>query len=445
MNGLSRPQAHTLQNGNCQPVASDTGTDAGFTTDRAASQAMPRSGRAATAWRMLVLSCVMGLSVPACTKEEPAPAPAADGEKKDGEKKEGEQKPAENTAPANGQAAGTAPNAAAPAGAPAAPSLQPTAWATPAAPTAVPQREGSPIILAQFTGNALVPVASKHADKWGAEEVITLDKLPEGKNGKDAAPEVLVAWWNRLDLQAGDKFELIGSKGARGTFVAKRELASADRGGCMGLVIAVPGTVSWVTRPAGSVVPQGEEPAAEQVWAVRAPFKATPAQAVRALTDGEKGSASKALELIRTQLKSAQQPLANGVTWQECDSLNSPTCKGREAGLITLDLEGNGLPDLMATVQVKASNGSHTLESRVLLGVQETSALELGKWSGSAKGGNDENLPQGFAGSLDLTGDGRQELIFHRTMNETENWTVVTAGDKPGQWTELLKTNYEGC
>lgn len=383
----------------------------------------------------LGLVCLLATSLLACSKEEAAPEAAPAQEAKEAaapsDAKAGEAKPAE-------------PAAAAPATAPAT-SLQPTAWAPAVAPKAVTLRPGAPTIVAQFTGKALVPVASKRTDSWLAEEVLTLDKLPEGKNGKDAAPEVLVAWWNRLDIQPGDRFELIGSQGARGAFVARRELASADRGGCMGLVIAIPGTVTWTTKPAGSVTPSGDEEPAEQVWAVRAPFEAGRTQAVRALTDGEKASAGKALEAIRNTIRTAQPALASGVTWQECDSFNAPTCKGRRNAVVTFDLEGNGMPDVMTTVQLKTSNGAQTLESRVLLGVQETSAIQLGKWDGTAKGSNEDMLPPGFAGAMDLTGDGRQELIFHRTVNETENWSVYSAGDKPGQWIELFKTAYEGC
>lgn len=320
-------------------------------------------------------------------------------------------------------------------------SLVAPAWLPLTAPKAVALREGSSAIVGTVLNGVLVPIASKKAGpSWQVEEVLTLDKLPEGKMGKDAAPEVLVAWWNRLDIQADDAFLVFGFRGARGTLTVKRELGSADRGGCMGLVIGVPGSIKWTVKPTPAAEGAGEE----SLWAVRLSHE-VPATSPRALNDAEKQQARLALEQVRGALKNAQAALPEGVSWQECDSVAEPTCKSRRTQGVALDLEGDGKPELLSSVQLRASTGNHIVESRLVLGIQGDKAAVLGRWDALSRSGNEDVLPGQVVGAVDLTGDGRAELIFSKTLNETENWTVFTAGEKPGAWTELFKTNYEGC
>lgn len=320
-------------------------------------------------------------------------------------------------------------------------SLVAPAWSPLTAPKAVALREGSSAILGTVLNGVLVPIASKKTGPaWTVEEVLTLDKLPEGKMGKDAAPEVLVAWWNRLDIQAGDTFSVLGSRGARGTLSVKRELGSADRGGCMGLVIGVPGTLKWTVKP----TPAAEGAGDEVLWAVRLPYE-LPAASPRALNEAEQALAKSTLEQVRGVLKNAQAPLPEGVSWQECDSVSEPTCKSRRTHGLPLDLEGDGKPELLSSVQLRASTGNHIVESRLVLGIPGDKAVVLARWDALSRTGNEDALPGQVVGAVDLTGDGRAELIFSKTLNETENWTVFTSGEKPGVWTELFKTSYEGC
>lgn len=374
------------------------------------------------------------LSLGACTKEETvAPDPAAE-------------KKAEAPA-APGEPAAKPAEAAPVASAPAAPtSAGPTAsaWGPVKAPSPTAAREGSPLIVASFSGNSLVPIASRRADVWTVEEVMSLDTLPEGKMGKDAAPEVLVAWWNRLDLQPGDVFILQGSKGARGTFITKRELASSDRGGCMGLVIGIPGDVKWTVKPSGSTRGSADEEPGETIWAIRGAFEPFGTALGREPSENERLAAKTLLETQRKALKEGAPKLAGDATWQECDSLNDPMCKGRRTAFMPLDLEADGVAEAVATVQLRSSVGAQTLETRVILGLTPAGGVLLGRWDTKKEG--DERLPPAFAGAVDVTGDGRAELFFRRVVNETENWEVFQAApDKPGTWSSLFKTAYEGC
>lgn len=381
----------------------------------------------------------------ACTKEEPS-EPPADAGVKEPAKDATDGAPKDAVAPDSAAKDASAKDPAAAGTATASSAVQFGPWAPLTAPKPVTGgRADSPTVLAQFTGNALVPIATRRGDVWAPEEVLTLDKLPEGKMGKDAAPEVLVAWWNRLDIQADDTFILQGAKGARGTFKVKRELISADRGGCMGLVIAIPGEVKWTVKPTGSTTGANGDAPEEQVWAVRAPFTPNTIGINRELTEPENAGAKKLLESIRGIVKAAQPALPDGATFAECDSLNEPTCKGRRVGFNVLDLEANGSPEMLATLQLRPSNSNGLIETRVLISLTGDKASLLGRWDGFTKNGNEDNLPPLFVGGVDITGDGRAELIFRTISNETENWAILQAGDKPGEWRQLVKTNYEGC
>lgn len=312
------------------------------------------------------------------------------------------------------------------------------------APPAATLREGAPIIFAQYTRGVIVPIASRRGSNWLVEDVLTLDKMPEGVKGKDAHPDVLIEWWKKLDIQNGDTFVLRGDRGADGTFTVKRDFATADRGGCVGLVGAIPGEVKWTVKPKGHA--EGGDAPAEDVWAFRGPWAPRPAALSRDLSKDELQAGK---QLLQQTADAARQSLkGDPAAWQECDSLSDSPCKATRAFPYPVDLEADGKPELVATLQFKPekAGSSSPYDARVLLSLDGKAARVLGKWEGDMSRSGEEGQAPIFAGMLDLTGDGRSEVIFRRVANETENWEIFQAvPDKPGEWQSLFKTQIEGC
>ncbi len=375
-------------------------------------------------WPLVLLSC--------SKDESPAPSPEEQGASTDTEKAQVATKPAEEEL----QPLGTPP---------------PLVAAPPPETNRV--RPGAVTLLAQYTNGVLVPTATLQGTRWVPEEIQTLDKLPEGYRGKDARSDVVRKWWQRLGLEEGDTFMLRGSRGAKGTFTVRFEFATADRGGCVGLVWAIPGEVSWTVKPRGQTHWAAAERKREFIWAFRGPWIPPDTHPDRPLTDEETALARLTLKRIRHSIRKALPPPEGGGKWEECDSLTDPPCPSYRAGLFPVNIDQDQRMEAIATVQFKnpkppagMEHNAVPMESRLLIGLAKDDGYLLGKWDGdSSKMGEAARAPT-FAGALDLTGDGRAELIFRKVEGETENFLVYQASaEKSGRWHLLFRTTTEGC
>jgi hypothetical protein len=297
------------------------------------------------------------------------------------------------------------------------------------------------MMLAQYSGGVLVPIASKTTAAWTLEEIMTLDKMPEGQSGKDNHPEVLLNWWKRLDVQDGDIFQLRGDQGASGTFTFKKGFASASWGGCVGLVWALSGDVKWTVKPKASK--DESEAVGERVWGYRLGWTPRDQMLTTALAPEQVKAGAATLLANR---ETAEQALAAKTPYLGCDSLSEPPCKSSRTLAYTFDLEGDKVPEVLTSYQLRPQSGGKLIEARILLTMLPTGAKLIGRWDMNELRTGDEALPPRFVGMVDLTGDGRGELIFSRVANETENWDVFeSVPDRPGQWKPLFKTEIEGC
>ncbi len=334
---------------------------------------------------------------------------------------------------------------------------QPLGTPPPLVPASPPERTrirpDAITLLAQYTSGVLIPTATLRGNRWVEEDVQTLDKLPEGYRGKDARSDVVRKWWARLGLEQGDTFLLRGSRGAVGSFTIRWDFATADRGGCVGLVWAIPGDVTWTVKPIGQTHWAAPENKREFIWAFRGPWIPPATTLNRKLTEDEVARARSTLAHIRHSIRKALPPPEGGGTWDECDSLTDPPCSSLRAGLFPLDLEQDGRIEAIGTVQFRRPprkgvtlHNAVPMESRLLIGFTTSSGYLLGKWDGdSSKLGEAARAPT-YAGAIDLTGDGRAELIFRQVIAETENFLVYQASpEKAGRWHLLFRTTTEGC
>ncbi len=324
----------------------------------------------------------------------------------------------------------------------------------PILPAAPPERHrlrpGASTLLAQYVAGVLIPTATLQGARWVPEELQTLDKLPEGYRGKDARADVVRSWWSKLGLKDGDTLILRGSRGAQGTFKVRSEFATADRGSCVGLVWAIPGEATWTVEPKGRTAWGIPESKREYIWAFRGPWVPPVTTLGRALTPEELASVRSTLQRVRQTIRKALPPPDGGGTWEECDSLTDPPCPSARSRVYPLDIDADGRLEAIATIQFrdpkKAGHNTSPMESRILIGFTKDTGYLLGKWDGdSSKSGEAARAPT-FAGALDLTGDGRAELIFRQVIAETENFLVYQASaEKSGRWHLLFRTATEGC
>ena len=333
---------------------------------------------------------------------------------------------------------------------------EPLGTPPPIKPAAPPERNrmrpNASTLLAQYAGGVLIPTATLQGNRWVPEELQTLDKLPEGYRGKDARADVVRRWWAKLGLKEGDTLVLRGSRGAQGTFKVRSEFATADRGGCVGLVWAIPGEAKWTVEPAGQTHWAAPEDKREFIWAFRGPWIPPVTTLQRNLTPEERSSARSTLSRVRYTIRKALPPPEGGGKWEECDSLTDPPCASPRAKLFPIDIDADGRLEAIATIQFRTPRGKNAdrnstpMESRILIGFTKESGYLLGKWDGdSSKFGEAARAPT-FAGALDLTGDGRAELIFRQVVAETENFLVYQASaEKSGRWHLLFRTVTEGC
>ncbi len=318
-------------------------------------------------------------------------------------------------------------------------------------PQRVRLRPGAKTLLAQYVGGVLIPTATLQGARWVPEELQTLDKLPEGYRGKDARADVVRAWWSKLGLKDGDTLILRGSRGAQGTFKVREAFATADRGGCVGLVWAIPGEATWTVEPRGQTQWATPESKREYIWAFRGPWIPPVTTLDRPLTPEEEASARATLRQVRATIRKALPPPDKGGAWEECDSLNEPPCPSARAGFNPIDIDSDGRLEAIATIQFReprkyAGRDATPMESRILIGFTKDNGYLLGKWDGdSSKYGEAARAPT-FTGAIDLTGDGRAELIFRQVIAETENFLVYQASaEKSGRWHLLFRTTTEGC
>ncbi len=321
----------------------------------------------------------------------------------------------------------------------------PPPWPSPASPDTVERAEGEWPILAELRGNVLIPMATHREGGWIVEEVLTLDKLPEGRAGKSLDKGMVNNWWARLTLKPGDVFDLRGDHGAVGTFTVRQAFATGDRGGCTGLVWAIPGEIEWTTPPSG------DTRSPEHVWAFRGGFH-PPALSSAKLTPPQRKALRATLDTFRKLLEASQEPLPKGGRWMSCDSLSKPACTGDAAAFYVVDMEQDGTPEVFVTVQLKPFAksgglipGKKTIQTALLLGLRDDNAYILGQWDASNSRIVKAGATPTFAGLIDMTGDGRAEPIFRTLEREVENWEVFQAGKQPGTWISIMQTTFPGC
>jgi len=315
--------------------------------------------------------------------------------------------------------------------------MPPPSMAATKPPAADTVREGAPLLLAEYRSGVLVPFARNQSGKWVLERVRTLDDMPEGYRGKDAHPEIIQNWWKGLDVREGDAFQLHGDQGAAGYFTVKLKFATADRGVCMGLVWALQGTPTWTAAPHAD----------EHVWATRVRRVVPPVALERDLTEREFALAEEILKLGREAAHAMAGPDLANAAWYECDSVGKERCTNKDFRTFKLDLEGDGSPEVMTASRLRerGTDNPMIIEQRFLISYQGEKAYLLGKWSGAPRRRNEASNPV-FAGALDLTANGRAEIIMSLTADETQNWEIFEADpSSPGTWKSLLKTKFEGC